>query len=99
MTEPVDLAARVRPADGVLFREVDKETVLVHLERGVYYGLDEVGTRIWGWIAVHGRLDAVLSEVLAAYEVDEATARADLERLAGELVAQGLLTVEPTDPA
>ncbi|MBN1400973.1 MAG: PqqD family peptide modification chaperone, partial [Anaerolineae bacterium] len=38
--------ARAEISPGTLFRELDGEAVLLNLESGHYYGLDEVGTRI-----------------------------------------------------
>lgn len=90
----VTMASRVRAADDVLFRNLEGEAVLVGLKTSCYFGLDPVGTRIWELLAEHERLDAVLAGVVAEFEVDRATAEADLLRLIGELAAQGLVVVE-----
>ena len=91
----VTLQSRVRAADDVLFRNLEGEAVLVGLKTSCYFGLDPVGTRIWELLAQHERLDAVLAGVVEEFEVDAATAEADLLHLVGQLVAQGLVVVDP----
>jgi len=46
-TGPISFAATARAPDGVLFRELEGEAVILSVEGGTYYGLDDVGTRMW----------------------------------------------------
>lgn len=83
---------RYSRADNVLFRTVEGEAVLVDLARGSYFGLDEVGTAAWDALGPDGRaLDDVIAVITAAFEVDPATARADLAALFEDMLAQGLV--------
>ena len=41
------LDTRVSACEGVLMQELEGESVLLNLSSGIYFGLDEVGTRIW----------------------------------------------------
>lgn len=76
----------------LLFQEVDDEAVLLDLERGHYFGLDEVGTRIWRLLAEHSSLPAVYGALLqAGYAVDEEELEHDLEGFVEELAAEGLI--------
>ena len=38
----------------VVFRQMDDGAVLLDLESGVYFGLDEVGTRVWTLLLERG---------------------------------------------
>lgn len=78
----------------VLFRDLDGEAVLLHLESGKYYGLDEVGTRIWHLLAEHASVSAVFDRLLEEYEVEPGTLERDLCALVGDLVRQDLLRVD-----
>ena len=78
---------------------VGDELAILDLDRSVYYGLDPIGTRIWELIQEPTRLCAVLATVVAEFEVDEATARADLLALTDELIDKGLVTVHASDAA
>lgn len=90
-----ELSARsiVRPREGVLARVVGGEMVVLDVDRGLYYGLNEVGTLAWTlWVEglTLGEAEARLSET---YEVDAETLRADLLRLLKDLIANGLIDV------
>ena len=72
-------------------RRFDEEFVVLHLGVGAYFSLDPVGSTIWDQFT-HGKTtNETVAILLAEYDVDEATARADVERLAEQLVAAGLL--------
>jgi hypothetical protein len=88
----------VRVTANTLSREVHGETVLLQLDSGEYFGLDELGTRIWQLIGETGDLDRVQATLLAEYDVEAAVLAEDLERLIGELAARHLIDVEPASP-
>jgi coenzyme PQQ synthesis protein D (PqqD) len=77
--------------ENVAYRELDGEGVILHLERGIYFGLNEVGARMWALIAEHGSLDTVLSALTAEYDAPRAEIARDLLALAADLSAKGLL--------
>ena len=97
MTAPT---RRVALAPGVLFRDLGDESVLLNLDNDRYYGLDDVGTRMWQLLAELGEVDAVVARLLEEYhgQVDEPTLRRDLEGLIAKLTAAGLVTVEAGEP-
>ncbi len=75
----------------VLFRDLGGEAVLLELETGCYFGLDEIGTRIWRLIEKHGELPRVERELLEAYEVSPDHLAGDLSAFVRSLVSRGLL--------
>jgi hypothetical protein len=77
----------------VVFRELESETVLLNLTTGLYYGLDDVGTRMWKALEKHGTLEEATFELLDEFEVDGTQLQQDLQSLARELCDQGLLEV------
>ena len=85
------LDRHVKPSPDALFREIGGECVLLDLRSGSYFGLNEVGTRIWKLLAGGADLATVLDALVADYEAPEDRLRADLARLVDELVACGLL--------
>jgi hypothetical protein len=78
----------------VISQEVSGETVLLDLESEHYFGLDEIGTRIWQLIKETGDLQAIYETLLAEYEVEEDRLHSDLEALLGEISQLGLVTME-----
>jgi hypothetical protein len=78
----------------VISQEVSGETVLLDLESENYFGLDEVGTRIWQLIKKTNDLQAIYDTLLAEYEVEEEHLQKDLDALLGEIAGLGLVTLE-----
>lgn len=77
--------------DNVLFQEVDGEAVLLSLDEGCYYGLDELGTRIWKLIHQDLDHDQVVAAMVAEYEVETEQARSDLDAFLSDLRESGLI--------
>lgn len=88
-----DLTMRITVPESVLFRDLDGEAVLLETASGRYYGLDEVGTRMWSLLQIHGETGAVCRVLLAEYDVSEDLLLADLEKFVETLAARGLLEV------
>ena len=83
----------VSAVGGQLSADLKGETVVLHLESGIYFGLSDVGARIWELIqdptAVGDLRDALLEE----YDVEAAQCERDVLALLGELKAHKLLEV------
>lgn len=75
-------------------QELDGESVLLNLESERYFGLDDVGTRVWQHLLEHRQLERVCMEMHKEFDVDESTLRADVLRLVDELVEAGIVIVE-----
>lgn len=95
----ITLETRVSQRKEVLFHELGGEAVLLNLESGKYFGLDEVGTRMWLLITEHGQLAPAYEALLAEYEVEPERLEQDLLKLANQLLEHGLLEVEAGLPA
>lgn len=92
----VTLADTVAPVDEVLFKELEGEAVLLHLDVGRYFALDPVGTRIWALLRERGgRVADVLDGVVAEFDVSPGEAERDLLALLDELVAERLVRLVP----
>jgi hypothetical protein len=78
-------------SEGVVFRELEGEAVLLHLDSGLYFGLDRIGTRVWQLVAEHGRMEPVIDTLLEEYEVAPDVLRADVSALLDALLDKGLV--------
>ena len=87
------MTGRLRVSDDVVFRELDGESVLLNLDSGTYFGLDEVGTRFWQLIERDERVDVALATLEQEYDVPVDVLRADVERLVSALVEKGLMVL------
>jgi len=78
--------------DNVFFQEVNGEAVLLSLQGGFYYGLDEVGTTIWQLIGEEQLdPDQVVERLTEIYEVEAEQARNDLGEFLDDLRESGLI--------
>jgi hypothetical protein len=84
----------VKVSPSTLYREVQGESVLLHLDSGEYFGLDDVGTRVWQLIVEKGDLGAVETAMLQEFEVDPAVLASDLQRMVDELASKRLIEIE-----
>lgn len=88
------LPNRVKISDHVLFQEIEGECVLLNMASEQYFGLDDVGTRIWQFLVEDGDPAKALTQLQQVYDADEATLRTDLAKLLEQLSGEGLVTLE-----
>ena len=80
----------------VMVRDVAGETVLLNLNTGTYFGLDEVGTRMWNVLQNVGSIQEGYDTLISEYDVEPETLRKDLQKLIEDLVGHGLLVYAET---
>ena len=85
------MQSQLQIAKDVLFQAVADEAVLLNINDNRYYGLDDVATRMWLVMMESGDAEAAIQQILAEYEVDEATLRHDLAALVVEMEQRGLI--------
>lgn len=83
--------ARVKVGKNVHARRFDGELVILDMERGEYFGLDELGAQAWESMTAGRTVEEIAGALVAHYEVDRLTLERDLQTLADELLARGLL--------
>lgn len=69
------------------------EAVILALKSGVYYGLNDVGTRIWNLIQEPRTLNEIQDAILEEYEVEPECCADELLALLQELLATELIEV------
>lgn len=77
--------------------QVDGEEIILNLEDGVYYGLNEVGAKVWELIQEEKHVSDVCRQIQEEYDVDEETCRTDVVRLIEELREIGLVRLVADD--
>lgn len=82
---------RVAIPETVLFRELEGEAVILATDSGKYFGLNEVGTRMWTLLRQHGEVEAACRVLSEEYDVPEARLREDLEHFVDTLAIRGLV--------
>ncbi|MGH9892303.1 MAG: PqqD family protein [bacterium] len=87
---------RISIAVDVVFEILDREAVLLNLNTGVYFTLNEVGTRIWQLIEQRRNPSQIRQTLLEEYNVQREVIDADLNELLSELASRGLVFVDDT---
>jgi hypothetical protein len=84
---------RVQIRPGVLFCEIGGEAVLLETGAGLYFGLNEVGCRLWQLLQREPNLLRAFDTLLREYDVPSGLLRADLEKIVLELEEHGLVDI------
>ena len=69
------------------------ETVVLSMQSAMYYGLDEVGSRVWELVREPVRVSDVLDTIGQEYDVEPERAAADVLGFLRELAEKGLIEV------
>jgi Coenzyme PQQ synthesis protein D (PqqD) len=91
------MPSKIKVSDRALFQEIENEIVILDLAEEQYYGLDDVGARMWRLLSEHGDTALVVKELSGFYNVDEAIISRDLDELLQKLLTTGLVTAEGGD--
>jgi hypothetical protein len=76
---------------------LDKDTVILHFDKGYYFGLNELGSLIWNQVQQPRRVREICESILREYDVDACQCERDVMELLGKLQTEGLVRV--VDPA
>lgn len=85
---------RISIPDGVMLRQIDDELVLLNLNTESYFGLDDVGTRMWTCLTESASAEAAYAALEAEYDVDPVQLQADLSSFIDKLAEAGLIDVK-----
>ena len=72
---------------------LDEETVMMSVNSGKYYGLDEIGSRIWELIKQPRSVSDLCDILLEEFEVDRKQCEKDVLDFLNELAEKKLLRV------
>ena len=88
----LDTAVAANP--DALSSSVGIETVILHFTAGTYYGLDEVGSRIWELVQTPRQVREIRDTLLDEYDVEPERCEQTLFAFLGSLAEHGLISVD-----
>ena len=94
MSETLSTRSTVVAVKDQVSSEIGGEAVILHLGSGTYYGLDEVGNRIWDMIQEPRSVEEVRAAISEEYEVDPDRCEEDIILLLRQLADERLIEVE-----
>jgi hypothetical protein len=78
----------------VVYKKVGEEMVLLDFDRGVYYGLNPVGARVWELLAEGKTSEEILDHLTEEFEVARTDVTRDVAELMDNLQTNGLVRLE-----
>ena len=85
---------RFKISEEVLSQEVNGETVLLDLEGESYFGLNEVGTRIWQLLQSTPTVAETIDTLSDEYDVKREQLETDVSDLLDRLADAGLISLQ-----
>lgn len=95
MSEPrCSPTVRVSLAKDVSAREFDGEWVVLDLQGGNYFGLDDIGGKVWSHLSTGRSPEEIASLLAPEYDVSEAQLLRDVRVLVDELLERNLVRLD-----
>jgi len=91
----ISFTDKVKVPEDILISGLQEESVILNLNSERYFGLNEVGTRIFSALTTSSSIEAAFELLVEEYDVDRELLRHDLISLVDKLVEQGLVEVVP----
>lgn len=92
---PVSLTAQVVASKNQVSTELGGEAVVLGVEAGQYFGLNEVAARVWSLVQAPIAVSAVRDTILDEYDVSPTDCERDVLELLNDLADKGLIDVSP----
>ncbi len=86
----MDLRSHLRRSPNATYQTIAGEAVLIHMQSGIYYSLNEVGTLFWEMLDGQLNLAECAAKISQEYDAPPAVVEKDLLELAQDLVREGL---------
>lgn len=90
---------RVRVPDGVVYRALAQETVLLNVQTSTYHTVDDVGARFFEVMRDAPSLGEACDQLAAEYAQPTERIAEDLAEFCRELSERGLVSVEAPAPS
>jgi hypothetical protein len=82
----------IRRSD-LIAADMDGETVMMSVERGEYFGINGIGTKVWALLEKPISIAQITISICSEYEIDAITCQADIETFIKELFDSDLITL------
>jgi hypothetical protein len=93
MKVDLDSTVRQNPDQDAVSADLDDQVVMLSLERGSYYHLDELGAHIWKLIEQPIRVGALCDRLMETFEVGREECERDVLAFLHDLAADRLVEV------
>jgi Coenzyme PQQ synthesis protein D (PqqD) len=74
--------------------DLSGEAVILNMNSGMYYGIEEIGAFIWGALEEPRTLEYLRETILRAYQVDRETCNRDVMAFLIDMHTAGLIEID-----
>lgn len=78
-------------SDRIVWRNIEEEAVILNLDSGYYYSLNELGTKIWQLLIKNKTTAEIISFVYKEYDINKNKIKKDLLKIINELKRENLI--------
>ena len=78
----------------MLASEIDGEKVMMSMDKGEYFGLNQVGSRIWELIEEEIEVNGLIDKMLEEFDVEASECKEDVIGFLNELNEKGLIIIK-----
>ena len=75
----------------ILSSTIDDEVVMMSSEKGMYYNLNPIGSRIWDLLEKPQTIESLCAQLMDEYDVDVVTCKQETEEFIQSLAERGLI--------
>jgi hypothetical protein len=87
------LLSEVKRNGALLHAAVHDETLMMNMDSGTYYSVNEVGSRIWELLAEPMVLTELCARIVEEFDVEPKTCEAEVLAFVADLVDRGIVNV------
>ncbi len=84
----------IRFSKDVVFRDLDDEMIIMDMNTGKYFGLNETGAKIWALLDKYQKPKKVIDELLTEYNLSEDECEREVKQFLQAILNKGLIDVE-----
>lgn len=86
----LSLEQKITRHPDMLSAEIGGEAVMMSIEKGAYFGLNPIATRIWDLIDQPRSIAELIETITAEYEVSDEQCAADVQEFVADMIKRGL---------
>ena len=93
MSKHINIDTKIKKNKNIEDTDLDGNKVMMNLQKGRYFMMNEVGSRIWELINEPIKVNYIIDELLNEYRVDRATCEKEVMNFIQELFNGDLIEV------
>ncbi|MFA5383188.1 MAG: lasso peptide biosynthesis PqqD family chaperone [Eubacteriales bacterium] len=90
----ISTVTNITQAAGLVAADKDGKKVMLNIDKGTYYGLDDIGSHIWDLLEVPRKIQEVVDLLLQEYDVEEKVCQHDVMLFINKLYDRGLVDID-----